>query len=121
SPRQRRALLPRPPPGVGADLSDRGADARPGRGPRTLSSGPGADRRQPLHGNAQAAFHGCPDDRCLLWMREITEHELRSGYHDADRDFRVQQAKIGCVLVLLCMPLGALLDWFVYRHLMVTL
>ena len=40
------------------------------------------------------------------------------GYAEADRDFRVHQAWIGCVLVLVCMPLGAALDWFVYpRHL----
>jgi signal transduction histidine kinase len=35
-------------------------------------------------------------------------------YYEADRDFRVQQAKVGCILVLVCMPLGLSLDWFVY-------
>ncbi len=41
-------------------------------------------------------------------------NELHRAYREADKGFRVQQAKIGCILVLICMPLGLSLDWFVY-------
>lgn len=51
-------------------------------------------------------------------MRELDPESLARGYRAADREFRVQQAKIGCVLVLTCMPLGTLLDWFVYPELL---
>lgn len=46
--------------------------------------------------------------------------ELVQAYRTSDRAFRVQQAKIGCILVLVCMPLGLALDWFVYPNLVLT-
>jgi len=49
--------------------------------------------------------------------QELDGHLLSKAYHEADRDFRVEQAKVGCILVLICMPLGSSLDWFVYPHL----
>jgi len=42
------------------------------------------------------------------------ERLLKRRYHETDRGFRVGQAKVGCILVLICMPLGLSLDWFVY-------
>jgi signal transduction histidine kinase len=49
---------------------------------------------------------------------DLDHKALASSYKEADRGFRVQQAKVGCVLVLACMPLGFLLDWFVYPKLL---
>jgi signal transduction histidine kinase len=36
------------------------------------------------------------------------------AYYESEKGFRVHQARIGCIIVLTCMPLGALLDYFVY-------
>jgi len=45
----------------------------------------------------------------------VTESaELMRAYEESEKDFRIQQARIGCILVLICMPLGSGLDWFVY-------
>jgi signal transduction histidine kinase len=44
----------------------------------------------------------------------LDERLLKRRYHETDRGFRVGQSRVGCVLVLLCMPLGVSLDWFVY-------
>lgn len=49
------------------------------------------------------------------------ERLLRRRYHETDRGFRVGQAKVGCILVLICMPLGVSLDWFVYPKLIPAL
>lgn len=51
-------------------------------------------------------------------MKELDPVSLASGYRASDREFRIQQAKIGCILVLTCMPLGTLLDWYVYPALL---
>ncbi len=46
---------------------------------------------------------------------EISDHaQLLNAFRESERDFRVHQAWIGCILVLICMPAGAWLDWFVY-------
>src|SRR5580704_10741088 len=42
--------------------------------------------------------------------------ELLRKFRESEKAFRVQQARVGCVLVLICMPLGCGLDWFVYPH-----
>ena len=45
---------------------------------------------------------------------DLDPNVLRASYKESDRSFRVQEAKVGCILVLACMPLGAALDWIVY-------
>ena len=41
--------------------------------------------------------------------------ELLSGLSRNPRKiFRIQRGKIGCILVLICMPAGLGLDWFMY-------
>lgn len=40
---------------------------------------------------------------------------LAGAYHEADLDFRVQESKVGFILVLTCVPLGVILDLFVYH------
>jgi hypothetical protein len=45
--------------------------------------------------------------------------ELLRAYNEFEKNFRVRQAITGCFLVLICMPLGTMLDWFVYpEHLL---
>ena len=48
---------------------------------------------------------------------ELDPRQLAGAYHEFDRDFRVQVAKVGFFLVLVCVPLGISLDWFVYPEL----
>jgi signal transduction histidine kinase len=56
-----------------------------------------------------------PDaDRTAADPATWDERLLKRRYHETDRGFRVAQAKVGCILVLICMPLGVSLDWFVY-------
>ena len=43
-----------------------------------------------------------------------------SAYADSDRDLRVRHARAGCILVLLLMPAGLTLDYFVYPRLLNT-
>jgi signal transduction histidine kinase len=40
--------------------------------------------------------------------------DLMQAYYESEKGFRVQQALIGCIIVLTCMPLGSLLDYYVY-------
>jgi signal transduction histidine kinase len=41
-----------------------------------------------------------------------------AAYSRSDRDLRVRHAKAGCLLTLLCMPIGGSMDYFVYPQLL---
>ena len=41
---------------------------------------------------------------------DLDPKAFNASYTESDRSFRVQEAKVGCILVLACMPLGAALD-----------
>lgn len=47
---------------------------------------------------------------------ELKPEEIRRAFQDYERSVRVRNYKIGCVLALIFMPAGAVLDYFVYRE-----
>jgi signal transduction histidine kinase len=47
---------------------------------------------------------------------ELNPEEIRRAFHDYERLVRVRNYKVGCVLALIFMPAGAVLDYFVYRE-----
>jgi len=48
---------------------------------------------------------------------ELNEQSLQRAYEEADLDLRVRYTKVGCVLVLVLMPFGSILDIIVYPKL----
>jgi signal transduction histidine kinase len=44
---------------------------------------------------------------------------LQAQYEQYNRQVRIRNARIGSLLVIVLMPIGSLLDWFVYPHLLI--
>jgi signal transduction histidine kinase len=46
--------------------------------------------------------------------KQLPSEELRRSFFEYNRDYRIANSKVGCMLVVVLMPAGLLLDYFVY-------
>ena len=51
-------------------------------------------------------------------MNVALDQKLADSYLEENSSIRIRHTKVGCILTLICMPGGAILDWFVYRELL---